>query len=335
MTEIYGFEQILLMDSYKNYQLPVTVLDIIRELELQVNQTIQTATASLDIPKKHYDKSTTHHSFMEKRRFHSRPNFAKSNVVTSAGAGDDPNWNTGKSIKITPKLVSENTDKTITEIRSALNKLSTKNIDIQCDIIYQNIQTILDTGEEDAIEKIAQLIFDIASSNKFMSELYAELYKNLVEKFAIFQQKLVNLFENYKESLNDIVYVNPNDDYNGYCKYTKTNDSRKALTAFIVNLMKKNVLTEQLVLDMILYMEDIILRYAAESERTNEVEEITENLFILMSQSDVSLNTSEIWIEQIIPKVNELSKLRKTNGSKYPSMTTRASFKFMDILDHL
>ena len=168
-----------------------------------------------------------------------------------------------------------------------------------------------------------------------MSELYAQLYKELTEIFEVFKSRLENLFEIYKTSLSNIVYINPNDDYNGYCGYTKTNDIRKALTAFIVNLMKVGVLPPELVFDMVQYMISTVFVYAAEGNRTNEVEEITENLFILMSQSNSELYQYQVWTEDIIPKIHDLSKLRKTEGAKYPSMTNRATFKYMDILDNL
>jgi hypothetical protein len=82
-------------------------------------------------------------------------------------------------------------------------------------------------------------------------------------------------------------------------------------------------------------MINTVFKYAAEENSTNEVEEITENLYILMNQSDSELNHYSIWSDDIIPKIHQLSKLRKTEGAKYPSMSNRASFKYMDILDAL
>ena len=306
------------------------VLDIIRELEITINEYLSTLPPEPEKPyKKTYEKTGSHH-----QREHQH---IKRRSAGGGGGGyhrqPDENWNMGKYVKLTPKLVTENSDKTITEIRSALNKLSPKNIEAQQAVIIENIQKILDDPEN--VTKIAQMIFDIASSNKFMSEIYAKLYRVLVENFAIFKSQLDNLFENYKKSLNEIFYVNPDENYDGYCAYTKTNDARKALTSFIVNLMKQEVLEQDLVLEIILYMINIVYKYAEESNRTNEVEEISENLFIMITQSECILNTNEIWTEQVVPKIHELSKLRKTEGAKYPSISTRMTFKIMDILDSL
>lgn len=323
------------------YDLPENVLEIIRGLDAEIQQLVQNMPAEQnDRPVKKHVSHIRENYNVDRRR--TNPKHMGGGFVKPANTTMEENWNFGKSIKITPKLVNEDSDKIIVEIRTALNKLSPKNIESQREVIIQNIKSVLyPTGEEnqesdpESIEKIAQLVFDIASSNKFLSELYAQLYKDLTEEFDLFKSRLENLFETYKSSLNDIAFVNPNDDYNGYCKYTKTNDARKALTSFIVNLMKHGVLEAELVFDMTHHMIDTVFRYAAEENRTNEVEEITENLFILMSQSDAELNHYTVWTETIIPKIHELSKLRKTEGAQYPSMTNRATFKYMDILDNL
>ena len=363
---VYTYQDILsIQKSEIDYQLPENVISIIQHLEEQIKQTIQStaataasSAATFETQEKPFRKHVNTNIVQNYRKaYHHQPRgLANSGGgLRSSGGGaaahqpTDENWNVGKSIKITPKLVTEQSDKTINEIRTALNKLSPKNIDTQREIIIKNIQTVIDlekmqeeAAEEDAetaksesVEKIAKLIFDIASSNKFLSEIYAQLYKDLTETFAVFKSRLENLFDIYKLSLNNIVYINPNDDYNGYCKYTKTNDSRKALTSFIVNLMKNGVLEAELVFDMTQYMINTVFKYAAEENSTNEVEEITENLYILMNQSDSELNHYSIWSDDIIPKIHQLSKLRKTEGAKYPSMSNRASFKYMDILDAL
>jgi hypothetical protein len=153
--------------------------------------------------------------------------------------------------------------------------------------------------------------------------------------FDTFTEKILDLIENYKASLNEIHYMDPNKDYDDFCKYNKTNDMRRAMVTFIINLLKKGILNESTILETILYIEDMIFKYASEENRSNEVEEITENLFILISQTVNVFKDVDDWCEKIVPKIHELSKLKKTQGSVYPSMTNRASFKYMDILDSL
>ena len=318
-----------------------TVLRKIRELDAVVVQfipTIESAAAAAGTnvetgQRKFSDKS-------ESREHHANYHTGGTRFYTDKKRASDEtdNWNAGKSFKTTPKLVKDGVDKNITDIRMALNKLTTKNYNNQKEVIIQLITQIIQEEPETDDEKtqqITKIIFDIASSNKIMSELYAELYKTLIGQFNQFQKNMLELLNNYKTSFNDIHFVDPNIDYDGYCKYTKTNDVRKSMTLFIVNLMCKQVIDENSVMDTIVYLENLFIKYAEETDRKNEVEEITENLFILLTQGAVVLKNSAEWTEKILPNIRYLCTLKKTDGDKYPSMTNRATFKYMDILDAL
>jgi hypothetical protein len=153
--------------------------------------------------------------------------------------------------------------------------------------------------------------------------------------FSALSNKLTDLLEKYKESLHQIVAVDPNVDYDGFCNYTKKNDLRKAMLMFIVNIAKKGLLKEDDLLNITLYLEDMVFKYAEEPNRSNELEELTENIFIIITQSKKFLMKSVCWNQTIIPNITTISKMKKTNPEKYVSMTNRAVFKFMDIIDNI
>jgi len=302
---------------------------IIQDLDKQV-VLYSTHVENAEKPRKHLEKQTYVQHEKRAGGYHGEKK-------TRVSVEEIDNWNVGKSFKVVPKVVKEGTEKIITEIRMALNKITLKNIDTQKETIIQLITKVMEESEnvEEDMKNITRTIFDIASSNKILSELYAELYKQLMACFDIFQEKIMDLIENYKNSLNEIHYVDPNTDYDAFCKYNKTNDMRKAMTTFIVNLLKKGIIEESILLDTIIYIEGMVFKYATEADSSNEVEEITENLFILISQTVTVFKDTDAWVEKIIPQIHELSKLKKTRGSDYPSMTNRATFKYMDILDSL
>jgi hypothetical protein len=86
--------------------------------------------------------------------------------------------------------------------------------------------------------RIANSIFDIASTNKFYSELYAILYKELTGKFPVFKEIIIRFISQYLENIGKIQFIDSNKDYDLYCENNKLNDKRKAMSAFLVNLMK-------------------------------------------------------------------------------------------------
>ena len=81
------------------------------------------------------------------------------------------------------------------------------------------------------------------------------------------------------------------------------------------------------------HLEDLVFKFAEVADKSVTIEEITENIFILITENKNKLNTNVLWKDTIIPNIHAISKLRKTDAVKYQSMTTRSTFKFMDIID--
>jgi hypothetical protein len=189
--------------------------------------------------------------------------------------------------------------------------------------------------QRENIAKIGQSIFDIASTNKFYSEMYAKLYKELCERFAVFTTILQGFIGSYIENTNHIQYVDGDKDYDGFCAYTKANDRRRAAAAFIINMMKLEVLPSKEVMNIITQMQQLQLQYIDEENRLNEVEEITETVFIFVTlcKSEIQKGTmDESWTAAVYPNIVTMSRMK---AKEHKSMSSRVAFKYMDIMDFL
>jgi len=165
----------------------------------------------------------------------------------------------------------EGIDKKINEIRILLNKISLKNYEAQKTLIVAAIADYVyllqtasaaETADSDSdsesdklkdhadMQRLSQTIFDIVSTNKFFSELYASLYKELIASFHVFREILDTFVSAYKTTVETMHAVDPNTDYDGFCAYTKSNDNRKATTLFLVNMFKNEVLSIETVIDL-------------------------------------------------------------------------------------
>jgi hypothetical protein len=128
------------------------------------------------------------------------------------------------------------------------------------------------------------------------------------------------------EKFNQIKVVESTDNYDDFSQYNKMNDARKATSTFIVNLVKKSVIPQETLAEIISNVQQIAIEYIDRENSATIVEEIAENLFLLLK---MPLKGCEKWniIKENIVKITQM-KPKETK-----SLSTRAYFKFMDILD--
>jgi hypothetical protein len=257
----------------------------------------------------------------------------RKNAVFANEGRTEEAWETLRTFKAT--VVEKKTvgiEKTLNDIRICLNKISQKNYDAIEGLLLESIELIFNTeNSEESMKKIAHHIFDIASSNKFFSEIYARIYKVLVSKYTIFQTILSDFVSLFITKLNDIKYVDQNTNYDEFCANNKINDSRKATSVFIVNLVKIEVLPKTDLLVLINSILDIILEYIEIPDKLNQVEEITENIYLFVCDSYLFMKDMDEW-NNVFEKIQSISQMKVKEKS---SLSNRTVFKYMDIMDKI
>jgi hypothetical protein len=260
----------------------------------------------------------------EKESYKPKSVSRKRDNVPSASPSND-NWELMRSFKTTKMETKTGVDKSINDIRVHLNKMSTANYAKQRDTIMEEIRKYAD--DEENITKIASTIFDIASGNKFFSELYAELYRELISHFAVFSDILAKFVATFPDTIHGIEYIDADADYDGFCRVTKQNDKRKATTTFIANVMKKGLVLPESVLAILSNFMETILQWTGEPDRVHQIEEVAENIFILVSLGCVEFREYPQWVSC----VDTITRI--TNKTQpQTSMSNRALFKFMDMV---
>ena len=305
------------------YTLSSDVLKIIHELNLKFGS--QNERNTVDINTIQYDRQ--------------RNRTKKQSTVFSTDCRSEEAWETLRSFKATVvEKKMDGIEKTINDIRICLNKISKKNynsiLELIIDLISETQNKITDSSREnreESMKKIANYIFEIASTNKFFSEIYASLYKELFYRYDIFFIIISEFVSTFTERMKDIKYVDQNSDYDAFCANNKINDARKATAVFIVNLVKNGVLPKDDLLDIMNKIVDIVLEYIETPDKLNQVEEITENIFLIISESHSFMNDMDIWTN-ILEKIMEISQMKTKDK---PSLSSRAVFKYMDIIDKI
>ena len=270
-------------------------------------------------------------------------------------------WETILSFQKTDIKKKEGIELSIDNIRSFLNKLTDKTYAVMLANILKEIDELFkacndDTTEEhntvSVMNRIALSIFTTASSNSFYSEIYARLFHDLMARenesdhadYSVFRDIFEKNLASFMSLFDAIDYCDPKKNYDKFCDINKANEKRKAMSQFIVNLMKIGIVEKTQVLALMKQIQELMYSNMRQEGKTNEVDELAENLYIMVKHShmvfkanasgggtDRDNEAAEIFktrVEQII----EISKLKIKSK---PSITNKTIFKHLDMLDEI
>lgn len=311
------------------YQLPSTITSLITMLEKELNIDYgDVANPSLKRNVTNDKKRPLNHIKRDGAKYNKNGNFKEIK-------NDD--WEALRSFKITKIETKEGLDKKMSDIRILLNKISLKNYDIQKTLVLQSIHSFLEEAEKndadgDVIDKFARNLFEVMSTNKFFSELYVSLYKEMMDQINIFRDIFYDNVQKFKFIIDEIHYIDPNVNYDGFCNYVKINDNRKAMTTFFINMVKNNVINETVILEILQYFLDKSLEYIASENKTNEIEEITENVYLIILNCQDHFSNHNMWKDNILPNIIRISQMKL---KEHKSLSNRIVFKYMDIIDSM
>jgi hypothetical protein len=258
---------------------------------------------------------------------------------------NDDDWESLRTFQTTQIEKKVGFDAQIDLIRSYLNKLTDKNYDdikIKIIDVIENINNLKlesnntesTSNEKDTeILKLGTIIFEIASTNRFYSKIYADLYSELINKYDIMKGVFEENLNNYITLFDIIEYVEPNVDYNKFCKINKDNERRKSLSAFFVNLMKNNIIPKDKIITLLHNLLNQLYTNINQDNKKSEVDELTENIALLFRKDLFNDNTISYELIDNMT-INELiQKLAHSKSKNYLSLTNKSIFKFMDLID--
>jgi hypothetical protein len=249
-------------------------------------------------------------------------------------------WNTLRAFQATKIEHKTGIDSDIDQIRLHLNKLSDKTFTEMKEKIVSIID-ILDSNEDFndcAADKINNVVYDISSSNKFYSKIYADLYSVLINKYIWMKQFFDNKIKNYIDNFNDIEFFDPDKNYDKFCEMNKKNEIRKAHSQFIVNLSLCGVISRVVIMNYLKILIEMVMKMINESDKKNEVDEFTENIAILynkdiLDDSASDDNDEDEFLINVQTIIQTITMLAKCKAKDYKSLSNKAIFKYMDLIE--
>lgn len=264
-------------------------------------------------------------------------------------------WDTILSFQKTELKKKEGIELNIDNIRSYLNKLTDKTYTTMFSNILKEITDLFaastdDTSEEHntvaVMNRVALSIFNTASSNAFYSEIYARLFRDLMAQdngigspYAVFRELFERNLASFMSLFETIEYCDPKKNYDKFCDINKANEKRKAMSLFIVNLMKFGIVEKTHVLALMRQIQELMYSNIRQEGKTNEVDELAENLYIMVKHSHAVLAESTAketeLAEMFKNRVEQITEISKLKIKSKPSITNKTIFRHLDMLDEI
>lgn len=236
-------------------------------------------------------------------------------------------WEALRNFKETKFDKKEGIELEIVNIKTNLNKLT----DTSYDKIMENIIEIIDNNKENEnLEKIGESIFQIGSANKFWSKLYARMYHDLINKFPVMNEICKKNFNTFKEILLNIRYVDPKDDYDLFCNINKENEERKGLSKFLAICTNKKIIPTEDMMEIVYGLFNYIEINLNDVNYKNQIEEIVENLYILITNLLPSIKSDKNMFDDLQKRIQYFTELKV---SEYEALSNKIIFKFIDIIE--
>jgi len=248
---------------------------------------------------------------------------------------NDEDWTGVRDFQATKIEEKSGIDIQIKLIQTYLNKMTDKNYIDMRNKIVDVIDKIYDQNiSAEDMECVSSIIFDIASTNRFYSKMYADLYSDLSTKYETMRIKFESNLEKFTDLFNTIEYVDPNVNYDKFCELNKRNEIRKSLGAFYSNLMINGVIPKKIIILITRNLLSQIYTFISQDNKKNEVDELAENVAILYKKELYENDKGEDYEKIGGLTISEvIIKIAKSKTKDYTSLTNKSLFKFMDMID--
>ena len=243
-------------------------------------------------------------------------------------------WELIRNFQETKIVKKEGIDKEVDNIRSLINKLTDKTYDKIFEKITESLDNISNCEEynEETQNKIGYAIFNMATSNKFNSNVYSRFCSELKLKYDFITNIINSNISEFMKLFENMEFVSPDDDYDKFCEMNITNEKRRAMSLFLTNLYKNEVVSLDILLSNITNLQNMIVNEATLDDKSKqmELEELSENLYIMLTNIDKSvLKASDKWLQIY----NNIIKIKTIDTKTHPGVSHKCKFKHMDIYD--
>lgn len=189
--------------------------------------------------------------------------------------------------------------------------------------------TVIPVTDENTA-RIMKTIMDIVCNNRCYAEIYSNLIQDLIQmEFDMFRIAVELMASSFVNMTKQIKYIDADADYDGFCRYVKECDHRKAAAQFMVECVKRDLVSFADVTEMVADLIDTVLTFKDVADKAKEVEELTEVIYVMVKGMDGRVMETTAWQESVEQEIVRLAQFKAKDSR---SLTNRAIFKYMDMI---
>jgi hypothetical protein len=138
-------------------------------------------------------------------------------------------------------------------------------------------------------------------------------------------------YDTFKDEFKRIVFADPKVNYDLWCDINTQNERRKAKTQFFVNLAMTGFVSKVSIVETLRELLDTVINMINQTDKKNEVDEMIENIAILYNKETFEKSESQVIDGETFVKTIE--ELAKSKAKNFQSLSNKAIFKCMDMVD--
>jgi hypothetical protein len=246
---------------------------------------------------------------------------------------NDEEWKTIRSFQTTTLKKKEGIEIHLYSIRKYLNMITLNTYDKLKENIIKEINIVVDTKTLNDLAYLCNELFNIISCNILYSDIYAKLYKDLIDNFSIFNEILIENFAKFEDKFTNIEYYDPEKDYDKFCENNKKNEKLRCICMFYVNLMKEDIIEKNTICKVIFSLFSTLTDMISSGNSKNQLDELSELISIMVINSYKLIKEDNSTVAKEI--YANILKTTKITIEAQPGITNKCIFKHMDILDEI
>jgi len=246
---------------------------------------------------------------------------------------DDTEWESIRTFQTTELKKKDGIDANLQTIRGFLNMFTQNTYDTLKSNILEEINIVNTTKTPNDLSYLCNELFNIVCSNILYSDVYAKLYKDLINDNCIFNDILMSNFKKLEEKFTTIEYYEPEENYDKFCENNKKNEILRSMCTFYVNLMKEKIIDIDVMSKIISNLFKTLDIMISDGAKKNELDELSELIYIMVVNGYELIN--KVDAKTGVEIYNNVERITNKKIKAEPGITNKCIFKHMDILDEI